>query len=140
MAYEQRALAEQLWGRRQKERLTSRLVKPSFVPSKFHLMQRRASSHEKRPQTALEVPSRRRRRSRCIHERGGSACCLKITRQRGYKALLKFGNQRHVRLTPLAVPPPQVIYDLSLERRISPAALNPLHLMLMLEVKVGQGP
>jgi hypothetical protein len=53
---------------------------------------------------------------------------------------LEFGNQGYVGLTPLAVPPLQIVDDLSLQRRVSPAALNPLHLMLVLKVEIGQGP
>lgn len=64
---------------------------------------------------------------------------LKVVRRGRREVALEFGNQRHIGLTPLAVPPLQAVDDLPLQNRIGPAALHPLHLMLVLEVEIGQG-
>ncbi len=49
---------------------------------------------------------------------------------------LEFGNQGHIGLTPLAMATLQILHDLPLQHGISPAALHPLHLMLVLEVEM----
>jgi hypothetical protein len=50
-----------------------------------------------------------------------------------------FWSKHHLGLTPLAAPPLKNVHHLPLQRRISSAALQPLHLVLMLKVHIGQG-
>ena len=68
-----------------------------------------------------------------------SARRLQVSPLDGRKVLLKLGHESDIGLPPLAMAQPQILCNLPFQNRIGPAALQLLHLMVMLEVEIGEG-